>query len=61
MEKNNKKVLSFPTPLAETPASLIVFQLGDVRVAIRWEIEVLPPPAALLPFEPAAKKPRRRS
>ncbi len=61
MEKNNKKVLSFPTPLAETPASLIVFQLGDVRVVIRWEIEVLPPPAALLPFEPAAKKPRRRS
>ena len=61
MEKNEKKVLPFPIPLAETPASMIIFQLGDDRVAIRWEIEVLPPPAPLLLFKPAAKKPRRRS
>jgi len=40
---------------------MIIFQLGDDRVAIRWEIEVLPPPAPVLSWKPAAKKAKRTS
>ena len=53
--KKNKKVLPFPGPAKEPSAPIIIFTLGDKRVAIRWEVEVLPPPAPLLPWKPAKK------
>jgi len=53
--KKNKKVLTLPAPLKEPSAPLIIFTLGDKRVAVRWEVEVLPPPAPLLPWKQGKK------
>jgi hypothetical protein len=53
--KKNKKVLTFPAPLKEPSAPIVIFTLGNKRVAIRWEVEVLPAPAPLLPWKPAKK------
>jgi hypothetical protein len=53
--KKNKKVLPFPAPLKEPNAPIIIFTLGDKRVAVRWEAEELPPPAPVLPWKPAKK------
>jgi hypothetical protein len=53
--KKNKKILPFPAPSKEPGAPIVIFTLGDKRVAVRWELEVLPPPAPLLPWKPAKK------
>jgi len=60
VEKNDN-ILRFPERRPKAPTSMIIFQLGDDRVAIRWEIEVLPPPAPVLSWKPAAKKAKRTS
>jgi len=58
MNKNGK-ILKFPKPPPKSAASIVIFQLGDDRVAIRWEIEVLPPPAPVLFCKPGTKKAKR--
>jgi len=55
-KKNEKKILTFPKPLTESAAPIVIFQLGDDRVAIHWELEVLPPAAPLLAWNLDAKK-----
>jgi len=59
MDKNGK-ILKFPKPPPKSPPSIVIFQLGDDRVAIRWEIELLSPPAPVLSLKPAAYEDKRR-
>jgi hypothetical protein len=60
MKKNNKKVLPFPARLKEPSDWTTIFSLGDKRVAVRWEVKVLPPAAPLLQWKPAAKTPKAK-
>jgi hypothetical protein len=53
--KKNKKILPFPAPFKEPNAPIVIFTLGDKRVAVRWEVAELPPPAPVLPWKPAKK------
>jgi len=55
MNKNGK-ILKFPKPPPKCAAAIVIFQLGDDRVAIRWEIELLSPPAPVLSLKSAAPK-----
>ena len=56
MTKIKKKVLSFPRPPEEPVGSIIIFQVGNDRFAIHWEIEQLPPATPLVRLKRLAKK-----
>jgi hypothetical protein len=56
MKKKMKQVLPFPAPLKERSDWIVIFELGDKRVAVRWEVQALPPPSPLLQWNPEAKK-----
>ena len=57
MKENRKKLLSFPArPEEPAGSSMIIFELGGERVAIRWEIEELPPAAPVIAFEQSRTK-----
>lgn len=43
--KAKPKVLAFPPPSTE-PGPVVVIAVGDKRIALRWEVEILPAAAA---------------
>jgi hypothetical protein len=56
MKNRQKKVLPFPKPLEEPAVSTIVVQIGKDRFAIHWEIEELPPAAAMVRLKRPGKQ-----
>jgi hypothetical protein len=55
MKNSQKKVLSFPKPPEEPGAQTIIWQIGNERFAIHYEIEDLPPMAPLLEWKRRGK------
>lgn len=53
--KNSQKILPFPKPPEDPGAQTIIFQIGNERFAIHYEIEDLPPAAPLLQWKQRAK------
>ena len=58
MNKNDKKVLPFPTRPKQSEAGTITCHIGDEHFAIHYFIEDLPPVAPLLHLPPP-RKPKR--
>src|SRR4051812_5660405 len=56
VKKNSKKnILLFPDPPEQPPTSIVIFELGNERVVVYWELKVLRAKAPLLLLKRPAK------